>query len=207
LVGDDPQQSALIREFLNSSNHADKQAPPVVSIHLGSDSQDAFWSDWDGTKETVWALFTFNHHLPRQARDRHIAKSQKETSFMQGFYTARKRATRRRASARASFHGTCCASALRPKVLRVVQMPTFALNSRTFLCWPAHRYESLKEAGTEMVVNEFIPFISDWCDPSSGRCGGADTHIGERERRKSFSLLNSHDELIYQDGPQTAAIH
>ncbi len=48
LVGDDPTQSALLRQFLNSSNHADGRAPPVVSFHLGSDSQDAFWSDWDG---------------------------------------------------------------------------------------------------------------------------------------------------------------
>ena len=48
LVGDDPTQSALLHDFLNSSNHRDNRAPPVVSYHLGSDSQDDFWSDWDG---------------------------------------------------------------------------------------------------------------------------------------------------------------
>ena len=108
LVGDDPQQSALIREFLNGSNHANNQAPPVVSIHLGSDSQDAFWSDWDG----------FLHGQQ---------KCDDKTSECTGV-----------------------------------------------IPW----YESLKEAQTELVVNEFIPFISDWCDSGSCHGTGGDDDMG-----------------------------
>ena len=108
LVGDDPQQSALIREFLNGSNHANKQPPPVVSIHLGSDSQDAFWSDWAGFL-----------HGPQKCDDK--------TSECTGV-----------------------------------------------IPW----YQSLKAAQTELVVNEFIPFITDWCDSGSCHGTGGDDGMG-----------------------------
>ena len=102
LVGDDPTQSALLRQFLNSSNHANGRAPPVVSFHLGSDSQDAFWTDWDG--------FLYGPQ-----------KCDEKTTECTGVVP-----------------------------------------------W----YESLREPGTEFVINEFIPFISDFCDSDHCSMGG-----------------------------------